>query len=99
MLCMAGDIAHGWTIRMRKGGTMAARQAEPCAVCGEDTAAGSPLFSDRGVSTQGETRQYLCSLCAAELRPSREVHSDEERERRRRRLESAALVFGPATRQ
>ncbi len=75
-----------------------ARQVEPCVVCGEDTAAGSPLFSDRGVSTKGETRQYLCSLCAAEMDPSREVHSDEEREMWRRRLESAAFAFFPATR-
>jgi hypothetical protein len=70
------------------------RQVEPCVSCGEDTSAGSPLFSDRLVASNDGARQYLCALCAAEARGSHEVHSDEEWERRRENLEKSAFAFG-----
>jgi hypothetical protein len=71
-----------------------AKQREPCSSCGEDTSAGSPLFSDRFVAQKGDQTRYLCSICAASVRGSREVHSDEERERDRARLERAAFGYG-----
>ena len=42
---------------------------EPCAVCGEETADGSPLFFDRHVVDDPEVgRQFVCSLCVARSR-------------------------------
>lgn len=71
-----------------------AKDTEPCCQCGEDTAVGSPLYSDRLADRSGDEPRYLCSLCAQRLRGSREVHSDEEREAVRRELEKGAFVFG-----
>lgn len=70
------------------------RELEPCVSCGEDTSAGSPLFSDRLAAEKDGASQYLCALCAAEARGSREVHSDEEWEKRRQNLEKSAFAFG-----
>ena len=37
---------------------------EPCRVCGEDTAAGSPLFSERRRIDQSDgDRTFLCPVC------------------------------------
>jgi predicted RNA-binding Zn-ribbon protein involved in translation (DUF1610 family) len=49
--------------------------------CGEETATGSPLYSDRRViNREDETRTYLCSLCGEQLaaRHHRKRLSDEE---------------------
>jgi hypothetical protein len=70
------------------------KQLEACTACGEDTSVGSPFFSDRFVAQKAGKTRYLCSLCAASARGSREVHSDEERERDRERLERAAFAYG-----
>lgn len=67
---------------------------EPCTSCGEDTAAGSPFYSDRLVDQTDSTPRYLCSSCDERLRGSREVHSDEERDRAQKELEKGAFVFG-----
>lgn len=69
-----------------------AQQAEPCIWCGEDTSAGSPLFSDRLVGRKEGETTYLCSLCAGRLKGSREVH--EMTDEQRTKLEKAAFVFG-----
>jgi len=69
-------------------------QLEACTTCGEDTSVGSSLFSDRFVAQKGGKTRYLCSLCAIRARGSREVHSDEERERDQVRLERAAFGYG-----
>lgn len=71
-----------------------ASQPERCISCGEDTAAGSPLFSDRLTDRSSGEPRYLCSLCAERARGSREVHTDEEREQARKELEKGAFVFG-----
>lgn len=72
-----------------------AKQTEPCVSCGEDTATGSPLYSDRLEDRTAAEPRFLCSLCARRLRgASREVHSDEERERTQRGLEKGAFGFG-----
>ena len=72
-----------------------AKQLERCISCGEDTGAGSPLFSDRLIDRTGAEPRYLCSLCAELARGgSREVHSDEEREQARQKLEKATFAFG-----
>ena len=70
------------------------KQLEPCTACGEDTAVGSSLFSDRFVAHRAGKTRYLCAICAASARGSREVHSDEEREREQDRLERAAFGYG-----
>jgi len=59
-----------------------------------DRYVGSLLFSDRFVAQKGGKTRYLCALCAARGRGSREVHSDEEREREPQRLERAAFGYG-----
>ena len=70
------------------------KQLEACTTCGEDTSVGSSLFSDRFVARKGGKTRYLCALCAARARGSREVHSEEERERDGERLERAAFGYG-----
>lgn len=71
------------------------KQMERCVWCGEDTSAGSPLYSDRREDRRAAEPRYLCSLCARRIRgASREVHSDAERERLRRELEKGAFAFG-----
>jgi hypothetical protein len=70
------------------------KPSERCIDCGEDTSAGTPLFSDRLVDRTGETPRYLCSLCAQRLRGSRESHDDGERELAQRKLEAGAFAFG-----
>jgi len=71
------------------------QQTEPCVACGEETSAGTPLFSDRHTDrTSTGAPRYLCSLCMAVARGSRELHSDEERARSREELEKAAFGFG-----
>ncbi len=72
-----------------------AKQTEPCVSCGEDTSAGSPFFSDRLVDRTTPAARYLCSLCAQRSRgETREVHSDEERERAQKELEKGVFAFG-----
>jgi hypothetical protein len=45
---------------------------EPCTVCGEETAEGSPLFFDRHVvDDPGMDRHFLCSICVAWSRRKR----------------------------
>ena len=45
---------------------------EPCTSCGEETAAGSPFFSDRRVVERpGGDRAYVCSLCDQRLAEAR----------------------------
>jgi hypothetical protein len=50
---------------------MSPTASEPCALCGDDTAAGGPLYSDRHVLqfTEG-VRTYLCSACEVRVRRS-----------------------------
>ena len=44
---------------------------EPCAACGEETAAGSVFFSDRvRIPRHGRPDTYLCGMCHAEIRAS-----------------------------
>ncbi len=45
---------------------------EPCAGCGEETAAGSVFYSDRHViPIEGGASSFLCTLCGARVRSSR----------------------------
>ncbi len=69
------------------------RQLEPCESCGEDTAAGTPLYSDRREVTDAKgQRTFLCAPCVERVVDARrrEPLSDEDR----RKLESGAAVFG-----
>jgi hypothetical protein len=44
---------------------------EPCALCGEETAAGSVFFSDRlRLPRRGRPDAFLCGLCEARIRAS-----------------------------
>jgi hypothetical protein len=70
------------------------RQPEPCSVCGDDTAAGSPHYSDRRIFADGTGRPvFLCATCAeravAARRKGGGMTDDERRE-----LEKGAAVFG-----
>jgi hypothetical protein len=45
---------------------------EPCAGCGEETAAGSVFYSDRHeIPMEGGESSFLCTLCDARVRSSR----------------------------
>ena len=69
------------------------RQVEACMSCGDDTAPGTPLYSDRHVATDpGGARLFLCATCTGQLVAyrRREPLTDEDR----RKLENAAAVFG-----
>jgi hypothetical protein len=69
------------------------RQTEPCSVCGEDTSAGSPLYSDRRVFVRHPAPPaFLCSVCAARAVAERRRSGMTEDERRE--LEKGAAVFG-----
>jgi hypothetical protein len=74
-----------------------ARQPEPCIECGEDTAAGTPLFSDRFKRERPDRTEYLCRLCAERQHASREAHPDAEREGDRARLHQAAVAYAAAS--
>jgi hypothetical protein len=71
------------------------QRREPCISCGEETAAGSPLYSDRLVDRSGDEPRYLCSLCAQRATGSRSVH--EMTDEQRRKLENGAFAFGSFT--
>ena len=43
---------------------------EPCLQCGDETAAGSPRFSDRHLVDLPEVHGYLCGECVARIRQS-----------------------------
>jgi hypothetical protein len=46
--------------------------AQPCAVCGEETAVGSVFFSDRHTIEHTDGRRtWLCTLCNSRIRSSR----------------------------
>ena len=74
---------------------MTRAQPEPCLSCGEDTSAGTALYSDRRVDRAADEARYLCALCVQRAKGSREVHEmdDESREK----LEKAAFAFGSFT--
>ncbi len=51
-----------------KDTTSESTASQPCAMCGEETAAGSVFFSDRRTIDAGDgVRTYLCSLCAERI--------------------------------
>lgn len=64
---------------------------EPCLVCGEDTAAGSPLYSSRTVITRDDARGYVCVDCRAKASPERRHELSREE---LARLNESAAVFG-----
>ena len=68
-------------------------RAEPCAACGEETGAGSALFSDRRVvrHTSGDT-SFVCSSCMARAaqRMRRDRLTDDET---RRFIESGSMAI------
>jgi uncharacterized protein YlaI len=67
---------------------------EPCAVCGEDTSLGRPMFeARRGTQRRNGTRVFLCSDCQARTDPERRHQFSEEE---RRRLDEHAGLFGIA---
>ena len=65
--------------------------SEPCLVCGEETASGSPLYSSRSVIARDDARGYACVDCRAKASPERrgELSRDELA-----RLNESAAVFG-----
>jgi hypothetical protein len=64
---------------------------EPCLICDEETATGSPLYASRTVVTGDDARAFVCVDCKARSSPERrgELSRDE-----RARLEESAAVFG-----
>ena len=67
---MASSVAltKGRTVKQREAGpgggsTPRHPSVEPCSICGEETAVGSPLFSDRRELERDGQRAYLCSIC------------------------------------
>ena len=69
------------------------RQLESCESCGDDTAAGTPLHTDRRAVTDAKgQRTFLCGPCVERVVAARRAEplSDEDR----RKLESGAAVFG-----
>ena len=67
---MARSIRSG-QIRLVATSTAPVAQ-EPCASCGEETAAGSVFYSDRHTIEHADGRRsYLCSLCDSRLRASK----------------------------
>ena len=69
-------------------------QPEPCTSCGENTAIGTPFYSDRRVlDPTGPNRRFICALCVQNVtqkRRRRRPMSEEER----RELERSAAAFG-----
>ena len=65
--------------------------SEPCLVCTEETAAGSPLYSSRTVVARDAARGFVCVDCRAKASPERrgELSRDELA-----RLNESAAVFG-----
>ena len=69
---------------------------EPCLSCGEETAAGSVLYSDRRVIDRDNSpRTYLCSFCAERLAASRHQKrlSDDEIRRLTNNWSAAVNAF------
>jgi hypothetical protein len=64
---------------------------EPCLVCTEETAAGSPLYSSRTIVARNTARGFVCVDCRAKASPERrgELSRDELA-----RLNESAAVFG-----
>jgi hypothetical protein len=64
---------------------------EPCLVCEEETATGSPLYASRTVVAGRDARGYVCVDCRARASPERrgELSRDELA-----RLHQSAAVFG-----
>ena len=65
--------------------------SEPCLVCDEETATGSPLYASRTVVARDAARGYVCVDCRAKASPERrgELSRDELA-----RLNESAAVFG-----
>jgi len=57
------------------------RNLEPCAACGEETAAGSVFFSDRRVIVYADgSTAYVCTLCDQQVAAARHgQHLDDDR--------------------
>ena len=64
---------------------------EPCIVCGDDTAAGSPLYSSWSVVARDDARGYVCVDCRAKTSPERRHELSREE---LARLNESAAVFG-----
>lgn len=47
-------------------------RADPCLVCGRDTAAGTPYFADRRLVTGSPGPGYMCTECFSIQREGRE---------------------------
>jgi hypothetical protein len=65
------DLARAVAQIGRSGAAPAAWVREPCASCGEETAVGSPFFSDRlKIARYGRAGAFVCGLCNAQIRES-----------------------------
>ena len=64
---------------------------EPCLVCGEETATGSPFYSSRTVVTREGRRGFVCVECRAKASPERQRELTREQ---LARLHESAAVFG-----
>lgn len=80
----------------RRHAAPAASVQEPCASCGDETAVGSVLFSDRlTIPRDGRADAYLCGLCDAQIRASqkRTGMTDEEIAAFTRNASAAAITW------
>lgn len=77
---------------------MSSQGVEPCKVCGENTAVGSILYSDRRVIGHADGhRNYICTLCDQRIAASRhgkQLTDDETR----RLIETGSLSIKAAGR-
>jgi hypothetical protein len=64
---------------------------EPCLICEEETATGSPFYSSRTVVVRDDVRGYVCADCKARSSPERRRELSREE---LARLNESAAVFG-----
>lgn len=70
---------------------------EPCSSCGEDTAIGTPFYSNRRVlDANGPNRRFVCSLCVQRTTQKRRRRpmTEEERQELERSAATGGFVAG-----
>jgi hypothetical protein len=64
---------------------------EPCLICGDETATGTPLYASRTVVAAEGVRGFVCVDCRAKASPERQRELSREE---LARLHESAVVFG-----
>jgi protein-arginine kinase activator protein McsA len=74
--------------------TAGSRTAELCETCGEDTATGTVLYSDRRVLNGKNGRTYVCAMCVQRMNAAR--HGAQLTDEELRRAINTAGIVGQA---